>query len=144
MAYPLIAGYAGRYAWERGLPLRRPPWFGAWSLIIPVVQWWFPYRATIDLLPADHTGRRLVARWWTLWIATGILQVAASVAALLGGRMPFVVVLATVAAVLALLVGDYLQPSDERVLAKAPELDDPDDIEEDFDEDEVNNRDDEY
>lgn len=103
LVFILWLGYAGRHAWERGLPLRRPPWLGAWSLIIPVVQWWFPYRATIDLLPADHAGRRLVARWWTLWIATGILQVAASVAALLGGGMPFVVVLATVAAVLALV-----------------------------------------
>ncbi|MFM7271428.1 MAG: DUF2510 domain-containing protein [Actinomycetes bacterium] len=103
IVFILWLGNAGRYASARGLPLRRPPWLGAWSLVIPVVQYWFPYRAVRDLLPGEHAGVARIGQWWTLWIATTILQTATFVAALLGGATAFVVVLATAAALLALV-----------------------------------------
>lgn len=103
IVFILWLGNAGRHASARGLPLKRPAWLGAWSLVIPVVQYWFPYRAASDLLPGGHPGRGLIVRWWALWIATTLLQTAAFVFALLGGPDAVLVALAAVGAFTALL-----------------------------------------
>jgi hypothetical protein len=64
-----------------GLPARRSPVLATFSFIIPIVNLWWPYQSTCDLLPADHPGRPLVRRWWTLWIAFYVAGLAIMVAA---------------------------------------------------------------
>lgn len=103
IVFILWLGNAGKHAWLRGLPLKRPAWLGAWSFVIPVVRFWFPYRAARDLFPAEHPGHALVARWWALWIAMTLLQTAAFLAALFAAPDPLTVVLVTLGALTALL-----------------------------------------
>jgi hypothetical protein len=85
IVFILWLGRAGRVALAAGRTLRRGPWLGAWSFAIPIVHWWWPYRATRDLL-GDRTGAdaRLVARWWTLWIVATTSQLVIGVVTLLG------------------------------------------------------------
>lgn len=53
-----------------GLPARRTPALAACSFIIPILNLWWPYQSTCDLLPPGHHGRHVVARWWALWIVS--------------------------------------------------------------------------
>ncbi len=67
-----------------GLPARRRPGLAACSFIIPVVNFWWPYQSACDLFPAGHPARRLVGRWWALWIGmavSGVLGFGSAVAA---------------------------------------------------------------
>ena len=77
----LWLGQSGRVAKSLGFVLRRSPWLGAWSLVIPVVQWWWPYRATLDLLPESDVNKSSVTRWWLPWLGTSVAQVALVIAA---------------------------------------------------------------
>lgn len=74
-------GQSGRVAKSLGFGLRRSPWLGAWSLVIPVVKWWWPYRATLDLLPERDETKSLVVQWWLPWLGTSVAQVGVAVAA---------------------------------------------------------------
>ena len=96
-------GQSGRVAKSLGFALRRSPWLGAWSLAIPIVQWWWPYRATLDLLPESDENKSSVIRWWLPWIGTSIAQAAVVVAAF--GAMPDIAisVIAAAGAICALL-----------------------------------------
>ncbi len=53
---------------DAGLPARRSPGLAVASWIIPIVNWWWPYRATVDALPRHHPGQPQLLRWWLLWI----------------------------------------------------------------------------
>ena len=62
LLFVIWLGTAGKAALASGRPLRRHPWLGAWSFVIPIVNLWWPYRAVKDLLDAwGSVGpRRLV------------------------------------------------------------------------------------
>jgi len=69
-----------------GLPARREPAAGVAGFIVPVINLWWPYQSTCDLLPEADNNRPLVLRWFLLWIAGGIAGgVVAWLSLLLGG-----------------------------------------------------------
>jgi hypothetical protein len=51
-----------------GLHARRSPLLATFSFIIPVLNVWWPYQSTLDLLPESHPGRAVVRRWWSLCV----------------------------------------------------------------------------
>ncbi|HZR15166.1 MAG TPA: DUF4328 domain-containing protein [Acidimicrobiia bacterium] len=53
-----------------GIPARRTPALAACSFIIPILNLWWPYQSTCDLLPPGHRGRHVVARWWALYLVS--------------------------------------------------------------------------
>jgi hypothetical protein len=55
-----------------GIPARRRPVWAVVSFLIPIINWWFPYQSACDLFPEGHPARRLVLRWWVLWITIAI------------------------------------------------------------------------
>lgn len=67
-----------------GLSPRRSPGLATASFIIPIVNLWWPYQSTCDLLPEGHPGRAVVRRWWALTIGCVIGVFATSVAAFIG------------------------------------------------------------
>ncbi len=69
---------AATLARRAGLPARHSPGMVVGGFFIPIVNLWFPYQSTADLLPAGHDQRPLVLRWWLLWLGT---QFAATVIA---------------------------------------------------------------
>ncbi|MBV8950050.1 MAG: DUF4328 domain-containing protein [Actinobacteria bacterium] len=56
-----------------GLPARRSPGLATVSFLIPVVNLWWPYQSTCDLLPPGHPGRHVVGRWWATWLTSSLL-----------------------------------------------------------------------
>ncbi|MCW2527776.1 MAG: Protein of unknown function (DUF2510)/Domain of unknown function [Pseudonocardiales bacterium] len=66
---------AATFARRAGLPARRDPMWAILGFIIPVVNFWYPYQVARDIFPAGHPGRRLVAQWWTLWLALPVVAV---------------------------------------------------------------------
>jgi hypothetical protein len=56
-----------------GLPARRSPALATCSFLIPIVNLWWPYQSTCDLLPRGHPGRQVVGRWWATWLASSFL-----------------------------------------------------------------------
>jgi hypothetical protein len=57
-----------------GYPAKRSPALGAWSYLIPVVQFWFPYQALRDCLPPGDSNRPMVLSTWLLLILTGVIN----------------------------------------------------------------------
>jgi len=60
---------AASTAWASGLPARRSPLLATLSFIIPVLNLWWPYQATLDMVPADDPGRVLIRWWWVAWLS---------------------------------------------------------------------------
>ncbi len=89
---------AGATARAAGLPLRRDPGLGAVSLIIPILQFWWPYRAARDAVGPDKQAQNLVVRWWTAWIASSLGGFLVFAAAFLPVEFSFIAV-AIVAAI---------------------------------------------
>jgi hypothetical protein len=56
-----------------GLPARRSPALAILSFVIPIVNLWWPYQSTCDLLPPGHPGRHVVGRWWATWLTSSLL-----------------------------------------------------------------------
>lgn len=83
---------AGATARAAGLPLRRDPGLGAVSFIIPVLQFWWPYRAARDAVGPDERAQSLVVRWWTAWIASSLGGLLVFAAAFLPEVFSFVAV----------------------------------------------------
>ncbi len=52
-----------------GLRARRSAGLATASFIIPILNLWWPYQSTCDLLPENSPARPAVRRWWALWIA---------------------------------------------------------------------------
>ncbi len=89
-----------------GLPTRRDPGLATASFVIPVVNLWWPYQSTCDLLPPGHAARPHVLRWWLLWVVGGtvastIVMVGAAVSVVLGSVLLVVPAVQVVAAALA-------------------------------------------
>lgn len=72
---------AATNAVSAGMHARRSPVLATISFIIPILNLWWPYQSTCDLLPADHPGRVAVRRWWALWIGCTITGLAVAGAA---------------------------------------------------------------
>ncbi len=76
--------YAGEFAAANGWPSTRNRTLGAFSPLIPIVNFWWPYQAIRDAYPpgADHA---VLLRWWVMYIAiTPVTSIAVVVAALFG------------------------------------------------------------
>lgn len=56
-----------------GLPARREPAAGVAGFIIPIINFWWPYQSTSDLLPPGDARRHLVLRWFLLWMVGGLV-----------------------------------------------------------------------
>jgi len=54
-----------------GLSARREPAAGVAGFLVPVINLWWPYQSTCDLLPPDDLRRSLVLRWFLLWTVGG-------------------------------------------------------------------------
>lgn len=91
---------AAGHARALGLPARRSLGWGVAGWIVPVVNFWFPYQALRDCLPPpDRDTRRLVLRWWLLYVLGGFgIGIVAGTVALAVGFHPLPVVLVLVAA----------------------------------------------
>lgn len=59
---------AAALAASSGLSARRSPGLATASFVIPIVNFWWPYQSTRDLLPENHPGQQIVKRWWALYI----------------------------------------------------------------------------
>jgi hypothetical protein len=53
-----------------GYPARRSPGWAVAGWFVPVVNLWFPYQALCDAFTSGNPDRRLVGRWWGLYIAS--------------------------------------------------------------------------
>ena len=98
-----------------GLPARREPAAGVAGFIIPIINLWWPYQSTSDLLPPGDARRPLVLRWFLLWMVGGIVGAIVSwVAVFVGGWLGWAllavpVALTTLAALAARhLVGEIV------------------------------------
>jgi hypothetical protein len=72
---------AATLARRAGLPARHSPGMAVGGFLIPIVNFWFPYQATVDLLPPAHQDRSMVLRWWLLWLATQFSATVIGIAA---------------------------------------------------------------
>jgi hypothetical protein len=72
---------AAANAVSAGMHARRSPVLATISFIIPILNLWWPYQSTCDMLPPEHPGRLAVRRWWALWIGCTIAGVATAGAA---------------------------------------------------------------
>ena len=50
--------------------------------LVPVINLWWPYQSTRDLLPAGHPDRPLVLRWFLLWVVGGAVSFMVVVASM--------------------------------------------------------------
>lgn len=64
------------FAAASGLPARRRKGLAVASFVIPVVNLWWPYQSTCDLLPQGHPARRKVLRWWLLCLGSAVAGLA--------------------------------------------------------------------
>ncbi|HET9444371.1 MAG TPA: DUF4328 domain-containing protein [Acidimicrobiales bacterium] len=108
-----------------GRPARRSPVWAWAGWLIPIGNLFLPYQSARDLFPAGHAGRGLVARWWALFLGSGLVStVAMVVAALMTGAVPVLVagLVTAPAAVGAALAGRSLVDTvevDQRAVAGA-------------------------
>lgn len=56
--------------------LRRSPGWHAWSWVVPIVSFWFPYQNVSDLWRAQDAdrGRTILGWWWGAFIASFVLE----------------------------------------------------------------------
>jgi hypothetical protein len=59
---------AASTAWSSGLPARRGPLMATFSFVIPVLNLWWPYQATLDMVPATDRRPSVIRLWWALWL----------------------------------------------------------------------------
>jgi hypothetical protein len=64
-----------------GLPARHTPVWAVFGFLIPIVNLWFPYQVACDLFPPGHEGRRLVGRWWALYLGASFTTLPVAIAA---------------------------------------------------------------
>jgi hypothetical protein len=63
---------AGKFAEARGWPAARDRTLGAVSVIIPIVNLWWPYEAVRDAYPPGSSPS-FVLKWWVSYLVTPIL-----------------------------------------------------------------------
>lgn len=71
---------AGKFAELQGWPRARDRVLGAFSLIIPIVNFWWPYEAVRDLFPPGARPAYLM-RWWVSYLVVPISAFIADVIA---------------------------------------------------------------
>jgi hypothetical protein len=59
---------AANTGWSSGMPARRGPMLATLSFLIPIINLWWPYQSTLDMVPADDPQRGVIRRWWALWL----------------------------------------------------------------------------
>ena len=97
------------------------PGLATGSFMIPVLNLWWPYQSTCDLLPPGHPARPRVLRWWLLWIVGGLAPaVAMLIGAAVGGVAAWALVVGVAVQAAAALaarqvVADVLAAHVERV-----------------------------
>lgn len=98
-----------------GLPARREPAAGVAGFLIPIINLWWPYQSTSDLLPPGDAHRPLVLRWFLLWVVGGLIGgIVTWVAVFVGGGLGWALlavpaVLTTLAALAARhLIGEIV------------------------------------
>jgi hypothetical protein len=101
---------------------RRTPGLATASFFIPVLNLWWPYQSTLDLLPEHHPARQVVRRWWLLWVGcmaggVAIIATAFANAIALGIATGATVVLALLAAVTARVVVSEIMDAHDQQLA---------------------------
>jgi len=64
---------AVQFSEHLGLRQRRSSGWAIAGWIVPIVNFWFPYQATKDMIPPDNAETLgLVKSWWGLWIAMSL------------------------------------------------------------------------
>jgi hypothetical protein len=86
-----------------GLPARHSPGWGVGSRFVPIVNFWMPYQAVRDCLPANDPHRPLVLRWWLLALAMGLGNTLTIVGLLVATPVGVVFAVLTALAALAFL-----------------------------------------
>jgi Domain of unknown function (DUF4328)/Protein of unknown function (DUF2510) len=71
---------SARNARALGLPARREPAAAVAGFIVPIINFWWPYQSTCDLLPDERRNHILVLRWFLLWIVGGFVASALNIA----------------------------------------------------------------
>ena len=61
---------------------RHSPGWATASFVVPIIQYWFPYQATVDMTAGAREQRRAINRWWALWIATSVTGLVVGAVAL--------------------------------------------------------------
>jgi hypothetical protein len=64
---------AAHNARAMGLPARREPAAGVAGFIVPIINFWWPYQSMCDLFPPGDSRRRLVLRWFVLWMVGSVV-----------------------------------------------------------------------
>jgi hypothetical protein len=90
---------AAQLARAAGMPARRTPGLATAGFIIPIVSLWWPYQSVCDLFAPGDPRRRVVGRWWALWLGTQFGAVPVLIASL--GPLALGVVAALALAVVA-------------------------------------------
>ncbi len=86
---------------ESGLPAKRGPGLGVAGFLIPIVNFWWPYRSMVDAMPAGHPAQPLILRWWLLYIAMSVLTIGVVVGALFSTAVMWILAIADVGVSLA-------------------------------------------
>ncbi len=87
---------AATLARRSGLPARHSPGMAVGGFVIPIVNFWFPYQATVDLFPPTHPDRSIVLRWWLLWLGTQFAATMSAIAALFSIEVSLVLALGAI------------------------------------------------
>jgi hypothetical protein len=95
---------AGKFAEAHGWPAARSRTLGAFSVLIPIVNLWWPYEALRDAYPPGAHPPILLRWWLTYMIAPFAAGIFAILAAVVGGAALVGLALVVAAALLALPV----------------------------------------
>jgi hypothetical protein len=110
---------AGKFAEAMGWPTVRSRTLGAWSVIIPIVNFWFPYEALRDAYPPESSHSALL-RWWLTYVLIPLpLAIAVFVVALTASGAATAIVIALTVLPLGLTVVFGWQAIDELDAAQA-------------------------
>ena len=94
---------SGKFAEARGWPSARSRALGAFSVLIPVVNLWWPYEAVHDAYPPGASSP-LVLRWWVSYVVAPLVFLPMFFIALFATRLVITVAIMISACVLAIPV----------------------------------------
>ena len=94
------AASAGR---ALGIPSNQSPAWGVGAWFVPIVNFWLPFLAVRDCLPPGDPQRSRVLHWWLAWLASLLVGLAASVAALFSSGVALALSIPAVAADVAVI-----------------------------------------
>jgi hypothetical protein len=94
---------AGKFAEASGWPAARGRVLGAFSVLIPIVGFWWPYEAVRDAYPPGSSPP-LLLKWWVSYLVAPIIGLPVFVTAIFGTPLEIVLAIAIAAGVLAVPV----------------------------------------